>query len=102
MKKTRIFSLILSSIALIVILSSFASCSASVSGDYMPEASPEMGEDVNLGLGDANIDQEDGEYQRKIIKTARINAETRQFEESIARIEELCKSAGVWKEYNLQ
>ena len=94
MKKTRIFYLILSALAILIILSSFASCSASTSGNYMPEAAPDYNEDVNLELGDVTIDKEEGEYQRKIIKTARINAETRQFEESIARIEELCKSAG--------
>ena len=98
MKKSRILTLTILLLATIFTLSVFTSCSASMDmeadGNFYPEESPEMGGDVNLELGDPSFDKGDGEYQRKIIKTARINAETRQFEESIARIEEICKSAG--------
>lgn len=98
MKKRRILTVIIISFAILFTLSALVSCSASMDmdagGNYAPEAAPDINEDVNLELGDTPTDKPEGEYERKIIKTARISAETRQFEDSIARIEELCKNAG--------
>ena len=102
MKKSRIFTLTILLLATLFTLSVFTSCSASMDmeadGNFYPEESPEMGGDVNLELGDPSFDKGDGEYERKIIKTARVTTETRKFDESIARIEELCKTAGGYVE----
>lgn len=82
----------------------FVSCSASMDavGNYYPEATPdyepEMGGDVNLELGDTPLDKNEGKYERKIIRTAYVSAETRQFDDSITRIEALCKSSGGYVE----
>ena len=85
-------------IALIFTLTVFSSCSSSFEGKdnlgYLPEAEIGAGNDVNLELGDSDIDKGEGEYERKIIKVANVSAETKQFDGSIKELEELCKSSG--------
>lgn len=96
MKKLNFRHLSILAIAAIFILISLSSCAAGNKSDpdyYLPEA--EMGgSDVNLELGGADIDEGEGEYERKIIKVANVSAETKQFDESIKQLEELCQSSG--------
>lgn len=51
-------------------------------------------DDIDLELNGSNVNGDDGEYERKIIKVANISAETTKFDESIKQLEALCKSAG--------
>ena len=64
----------------------------------MPEVEMDVGSDVNLELGDSDIDKGDGEYERKIIKVANVSAETKQFDQSIEQLEALCESTGAYIE----
>ena len=96
MKKTKLRSLSILTIAIILTFISLSSCSDSKGNamDYMPEVEMGAGSDVNLELGDTDIDKGEGEYERKIIKIANVSAETKQFDESIKQLEALCKSTG--------
>ena len=103
MKKRTIFtSLIYVAIAIFAIL-----CLSSCSGEVMDEdflgavpeyESPSGGNDVNLEINGSKDDIEDGDYQRKIIKTVNVSAETKQFDESVKQLEELCSSVGGYVE----
>ena len=96
MKKKKLRSLSILTIAIILTFISLSSCSDSKGNamDYMPEVEMGAGSDVNLELGDTDIDKGEGEYERKIIKIANVSAETKQFDESIKQLEALCKSTG--------
>lgn len=93
--KKRLFALI--SISLIIILAlAFASCSSS--GDFNAGAEmmpPESNGDVNLGVDfDGTLENGNDETQRKIIKTADVYAETKNFDQAIKKVEELCTECG--------
>lgn len=100
MKKIKILALCL--ILVMAIAFTMTSCdSASNKNDaYMggmemaPEASEKPGAsdsiDVNIGSGI----KDPSEYERKIIKTVRISAQTLNFEESVTLVEELCDRLG--------
>jgi hypothetical protein len=79
----------------------FASCAAgkAEADDYyyvensMP--SVEKGEGFDNVAGSGSLPSlMNGEYERKIIKTANVSAETKEFDEAIAYIESLCTSKG--------
>ncbi len=87
---------------IVAIALSMTSCdnAASKNDAYMggaeiaPEAPEKPGAsdsiDVNIGSGL----EDNSEYQRKIIKTVRISAQTLNFEESVTLVEELCDKLG--------
>ena len=97
MKKFRILALSL--ILIVVIALSMTSCdnAASKNDAYMggaeiaPEA-PGTSDSIDVNIGSSLEDN--SEYQRKIIKTVRISAQTLNFEESVALVEELCDRLG--------
>lgn len=92
--KKRIFAAIVCLSLAILFVFSFASCSSSGSKkDYAENYAPEADDgklDVDLG---SSI-QGDSEYERKIIKTANISAQTTNFDEAIDMIEALCLELG--------
>ena len=97
MKKFRILALCL--VLIIAIALSMTSCNSAVSKNdaYMggvevaPEAPDDSGSiDVNIG---SSI-KDPSEYERKIIKTVNISAQTLKFDESVALVEQLCETLG--------
>lgn len=101
MKKRIIVSLLCLVLAFSLI-AVFASCEASSDKDYMNESmdagNSGLGEDIKLELGDSQISTEEGEYERKIIKTANIHSETKDFDGAIEKLEKLLKDANAYVE----
>ena len=101
--KNKMFRIILVALALLTVLS-FASCAAakdSAGNLYAPEAAPEspsvgMGSD---GLTSTNTPADLPE-ERKIIKTYELNAETKEFDATVANIEALVAEYGGYVESN--
>lgn len=58
------------------------------------EYAPGYGEDIKLDLNGSAIENEASETDRKIIKTAYVTAETKEFEDSLKLIEALCADLG--------
>lgn len=98
--RKSIFKILTLSLAAIMILALLASCGASKeeANDYYVEnsmPSVEKGEGFDNAGGSGSIPSlMNGEYERKIIKTANVSAETKEFDEAIAYIESLCTSKG--------
>lgn len=97
MKKIRILALCLIIITAIAFTMTSCDSAANKNDAYMggAEIAPEKpGEsdsiDVNIGSGI----QDDSEYERKIIKTVNISAQTLSFDESVTLVEELCDRLG--------
>ena len=99
--KKSILKILTLSLAFIMVIVLFASCAAgkAEADDYyyvensMP--SVEKGEGFDNVAGSGSIPSlMNGEYERKIIKTANVSAETKEFDEAIAYIESLCTSKG--------
>lgn len=101
MKKRIIISVLCLALAF-VLVAAFASCEASSDKDYMGEsmnsAAPGSGEDVKLEIGDSQINKGEGEYERKIIKTANISSETKDFDGAIKKLEALLSEANAYVE----
>lgn len=98
MKKTVLKILTLSLIA-IFMLSLFASCAGaakeSVNDYYVGESAPSKGEGFDSSSAAGSLPSlMNGEYERKIIKTANVSAETKEFDSAIAYLEALCDSVG--------
>ena len=102
MKKRRILTVIIISLAILFTLSALVSCSASMDmdagGNYAPEAAPDINEDVNLELGDTPTDKPEGEYERKIIKTYEISSETKEFDTALTTLNTLVADCGGYVE----
>jgi len=98
--KKRIFISLLCVFLAITLISVFASCDAK--SDAMNESAmggaPEPGEDIKLELDGSQIDSESGEYERKIIKTADISSETKNFDKALEKVDELCKQYNAYIE----
>lgn len=101
MKKRIIISLLCLALAF-VLVAAFASCEASSDKGYMGEsmnsAAPGSNGDVKLEIGDSQIDKGEGEYERKIIKTANVSSETKDFDGAIAKLEALLSEANAYVE----
>ncbi len=74
---------------------SLASCDSA--GNYADESikgeiAGENGGNIDLDLENSNI-KDDSQYERKIIKTANVSAETKVFDDALGLVEELCASA---------
>lgn len=99
--KKSIFKILTLSLAAIMILALLVSCAAgkAEADDYyyvensMPSVEKGEGFD-NSSAGGSLPSLMNGEYERKIIKTANVSAETKEFDEAIAYIENLCTSKG--------
>ena len=82
----------------LTLIISLASCSAAESMDK--EVYYEEGTNGYAGDSKLDIDLEngqnnaDGEYERKIIKTANISTETKSFDEALTLVEQLCENTG--------
>lgn len=95
--KKRIFAAIVCLSLSVLFILALASCDAAggkgnYAEDYAPGA-PEVENgklDIDLGSGITG----DGEYERKIIKTADISAQTTDFDGAIDMIEALCRELG--------
>ena len=97
MKKFRILALCL--VLIVAIAISMTSCDnvASKNDAYMGGAeispeSPGVSDSIDVNIG-ASL-EDNSEYQRKIIKTVRISAQTLSFDESVTLVEELCDKLG--------
>ncbi len=97
MKKFRILALCL--VLIVAIAISMTSCSNATSKNdaYMGGAeiapeSPGASDSIDVNIGSSLEDN--SEYQRKIIKTVRISAQTLSFDESVTLVEELCEKLG--------
>ncbi len=95
MKSYKILAAI---IAILITLSLFTACNAKdgkADGfESYPNKSPEAGSAVDLDLNDTSLKENEGEYSRKIIRTATVNAETTKFDECIDAITALCNDVG--------
>lgn len=89
-------------LAIIFLLLCFTACNAtadkSETMESYPNKSPEAGSSIDLELNDSSVKLDSEEYQRKIIRTATVNAETTKFDESIDAISSLCNSVGGYVE----
>ena len=97
MKRNILTILLCLSLALIYVLT-LASCEASndlgMKDSIAEEYAPGYGEDIKLDLNGSAIENEASETDRKIIKTAYVTAETKEFEDSLKLIEALCADLG--------
>ena len=95
--KRNLTILICLSLAFICVLT-LASCEASndlgMKDSIAEEYAPGYGEDIKLDLNGSAIENEASETDRKIIKTAYVTAETKEFEDSLKLIEALCADLG--------
>lgn len=93
MKRNILTILLCLSLALICVLT-LASCEASndlgMKDSIAEEYAPGYGEDIKLDLNGSAIENEASGTDRKIIKTAYVTAETKEFEDSLKLIEALC------------
>ena len=96
---TNLFCLLLAGIMIL----SFASCNASsdkmeMDNSYPSYSDSEMPkEDVSIDLNSGAIKdnaQNESDYERKIIRTANISAETKEFDTAIGLIEKACTDLG--------
>ena len=102
MKKFKISALCL--ILTVIVTLSFVSCASNNKADFdnsyvgsAPEMAPEVSDKVESGSISVNVGtslEGSGEYERKIIKTANISAQTLEFDESLKLVMELCQSLG--------
>lgn len=102
--KNRIFKITAIFIALTLVLSFFVSCAAgskeAADDYYVNESSPSLKDDGFIGSanGGSLPSLEAGDYERKIIKTANVTAETKEFDNAIAYLEGLCAAQGGYVE----
>ena len=103
-------------LSIILIILCISSCGASKlsedsfisSPSYAPEAGDSIDLEINNSLNNKNESEgtqngsSEGEYERKIIRTANINAETKKFDESLKAIELLCEREGGYIEKSSQ
>lgn len=93
MKRNILTILLCLSLALVCAFT-LASCEASndfgMKDSIAEEYAPGYGEDIKLDLNGSAIENEASETDRKIIKTAYVTAETKEFEDSLKLIEALC------------
>ncbi len=100
--KKRIIITLLCLVLSFTFVTVFASCEASSDKGFMNESmdagAAGSGEDVKLEIGDSQIDKGEGEYERKIIKTAHISSETKDFDGAIKKLEALLTEANAYIE----
>ena len=103
-------------LSIILILLCISSCSTSKLSedsfssypDFAPEADDSIDLEINNSLANkeesegAQNNSSEGEYERKIIRTANIHAETKKFDESLKAIELLCEKEGGYIEKSSQ
>ena len=100
--KNKMFRILLVVLSLLTVLA-FASCSAakdSAGNLYAPEASPEA---PTVGMGDDKLNSTTPPAditERKIIKTYELNAETKEFDTTVASIAALVAEHGGYVESN--
>ena len=98
--KKNVLKIFVLSLIVILTLSLLASCAGaakeSVSNDYyVSESAPSKGDGFDSSSATGSIpSMMNGQYERKIIKTANVSAETKEFDSSIAYLESLCQSMG--------
>ncbi len=99
--KNRFTKLIIFITAICIITSLFASCSDSSKNDYESNYTPNdsdyvesKGDGFSGEASNGAVPSLNTEYERKIIKTANIRAETKEFDAAIAFIENLCTGVG--------
>ena len=101
MKKTFLKILALSLIAILT-LATLVSCAGaakeSVNDAYVSESAPSKGEGFDNSSASGSLPSISGEYERKIIKTANVSAETKEFDNAIAYLEALCTAKGAYIE----
>ena len=102
MKKTilKIFTLSLIAILMLSILIGCAAAGKETANDaYISESAPSKGEGFeNTATSGSLPSLISGEYERKIIKTANVSAETKEFDSAISYLENLCKIKGAYIE----
>lgn len=92
--KRKITKITLLTLIAILIITFFASCGSAKnesSRDYYVGESKEDGFDSDVGGAVPSLGSE---YERKIIKTANISAETKEFNKAITLVENLCNQVG--------
>lgn len=100
--KNKTFRILLVILSLLTVLS-FASCAAakdSAGNLYAPEASPES---PSVGMGSDGLTSSDlpaDAVERKIIKTYELNAETKEFDATVAALDALVAEYGGYVESN--
>ena len=98
--KNRIFKIAAIFIALTLVLSFLVSCAAGsmekADDYYVNESAPSLKEDgFNVSANGGSLPSlMEGDYERKIIKTANVTAETKEFDDAIAYLEDLCIAQG--------
>ncbi len=102
--KKRIIVTLLCIILSFTLIAAFASCEAGSSYDKesmnggTADVYPEDSGDIKLEIDGSQIDKGDGEYERKIIKTAHITSETKDFDGAIKKLETLLTEANAYIE----
>lgn len=96
--KKRILTTALCLLLALICVFTLASCGASGNSamkDSMSEEirNPGQGGDLELDLNGSTVDKGESTTDRKIIKTAYVSAETKDFENALKLIEELCAEA---------
>ena len=96
--KKRILTTALCLLLALICIFTLASCDAgdnSAMKDSMSEGinKPGQGGDLELDLNGSTIDKGESTTDRKIIKTAYVSAETKDFENALKLVEELCAEA---------
>ena len=96
--KKRILTTALCLLLALICVFTLASCDAgnnSAMKDSMSEEilKPGQGGDLELDLNGSTIDKGESTTDRKIIKTAYVSAETKDFEDALKLVEELCAEA---------
>ena len=96
--KKNLFRVISLSVIAIMIIALFASCAAGMKAEandaYYESSTEAKGDGFNSSASGGSIPTLDAEYERKIIKTANISAETKEFDSAIAYLESLCSAQG--------
>ena len=97
--KRKLFITILCIAISAILMLSLASCSADGamadidnSVSRPGDTSSDSMSGIDLGTGNIKNESEDAEYERKIIKTAYVNAETKEFDNALKLVESLCDS----------
>lgn len=102
MKKSilRIFVLTLAAIMTLALLASCGARKEAANDYYVENSMPsvEKGEGFDNSSASGSLPSLDGEYERKIIKTANVSAETKEFDNAIAYLEALCNAKGAYIE----
>lgn len=108
MKFYKVLAVILAMLLSILCVSACAAHDTMEERFEAPNMAPEAGDSVNLEINDSSVNKSEGslngesEYERKIIRTANVNAETTKFDESLEAITLLCQNSGGYIEKSSQ